>query len=206
MAMTRDELQALLDQVDLRYQVLEEQDALMVGFVIDEDSTYRDADGDPCVPIILRLTEDGELFSAFAPVAWVLEDQANQPAVAETLVQIQSIVKLVRFDWPERKTIVPNIEIPVEEGGLAAGQVYRVLGSILQVVKGYDAAVRRAISDGIVAVSRLGDRSMPRLDADSVANEPGFIDEADHLNGPVSESLDRLFGGDEGPAGGPLRP
>ena len=171
----------------------------MVGFVIDEESTYRNGDGEPCVTVVLRPSEDGEFLTAFAAVDWSLGNPAHRQALTETLIQIQSVFKLVRFDLPKQKLVVPNIEIAVEDGTLSPRQLHRVLLTLIQVVKRYHKKIRRAIRDGIVPPRSTKKSTPPRPSNSGDAGGFGLTDESDLLNGPVSGHRDLLSGSDGGP-------
>lgn len=207
MAMTLSELQTLLDELDLRYQAVPDQQLIMVGFAIDpKESPYRDRDGDPMVALAIRLTEDdGEFLSIFAPMAWALGETPHRAAVAEALVEIQSRFKIVRFDLVQG-TIFPNVEIPLEDGRVTADQLQRVIGAILEVIKTFHVVVTRAINTGTISFDdgKAANEEDEALEsAESAVGEIGrlldLVDEVGGMDVGGLDALERLLGGDGGP-------
>ena len=129
MATTLDEIRRYLDEFDLRYSVDEEHDAIVVGFGCDPSQTnYRDEDGDSFIRLVIRLLENGEFLTVFAPNAWNMEGCAFPAAVFEALATIQSQFKMMRFDHdPHDGEIRPNVELPLEDSSLTSRQFHRVL-------------------------------------------------------------------------------
>ena len=69
MATTFEDLKRFMDESGLKYDTHEEHDVIGIGFGCEpKETTYRDADGDAHVQVIVRLAEQGELVAVFAPV------------------------------------------------------------------------------------------------------------------------------------------
>ena len=147
MAITLDELKDLIESLELRCQAVEKLNAVMVGFKLEEESTYRDPQGDACLAIVFRLAEQGEFLSAFVPACWILGETPHRTVVMEVLLAIQTHFKFVRFDLAEHM-IVANCELPIEDGTVTASQVQRIIGALMQVVEKFDVHVRKAIDTG----------------------------------------------------------
>ena len=149
MAITLDELKNGIESLELRCQSVEQLNAIMLGFRLDEASTYRDRDGDACLAIVFRLSEHGECLSAFVPDCWNLGETPHRAAVAMVLLAVMSKFAFVRFDLAGN-VVVANVEVAVEDGTLTARQVQRIIGALLQAVQKFDVVIRRAIETGKV--------------------------------------------------------
>lgn len=211
MAITLNELKERIESLDLRCQKAGKLKAIIVGFRLGEDSTYRDRDGDACLAIIFRLAEDGEFLSAFVPGCWRLGETLHQAAVREVLLMVQSRFKFIRFDLAE-DTIVANVEVAIEDGTLTARQVQRMIGVLVQVIEKYDVAVRRAIETGEASVVDAEIAPTSAADEDKseeeISSNPppkglarllDLMEEAGGLDGGGIEALERLLGGDDQP-------
>lgn len=211
MAITLTELKKRIESLDLRCQEDEEFQAIMVGFKLDEKSTYRDRDGDACLAVIFRLAEDGEFLSAFVPNCWRLGETLHHAAVREVLLMAQSQFKFIRFDVAEGM-VVANVEVAIEDGSLTARQVQRIIGALVQAVEKYDAAIRRAIETGEASivdeeVDVISAGETAGADAEDSTNPPpkglarilDLMEEAGGLDGGGIEALERLLGGDGQP-------
>lgn len=209
MAITLAELKDHIESLDLRCQAIQEIGAILVGFRLEDECTYRDRDGDPCVPLVFRPAEQGEFLSAFVPGCWFLNDTVHGAAVTEVLLGVQSRLKLVRFDLAEG-TIVPNIEVSVEDGTLTVNQVQRIINVLLGAVRKFDVVVRRAIESGdtsLPALEMFDDNDEGATDAEDPSNPPpdglgrllDLMEEAGGLDGGAIEALERLLGGDGAP-------
>ena len=198
MAATIPQICGFLEDFDLKYRVLEDDTAIAIGFGVDEDdTTYRDKDGDPHVQLVIRLVEDGEFLAIFAPMAWCLDGCDHVPAVMTAFIGIQSQFKMIRFDFdPSDGEVRPNIELPLEDAELTSRQLHRGIAGMLQVLQRFDPVIRTAMTSGVVSFEQVEEdrrerpsRATRRLRR--LAERAGGIDE-----------LERLLGGD-GPSGEP---
>jgi len=187
-----------LDEFDLKYRVLEDDDAIAIGFGVDEDETsYRDKDGDPHVQLVIRLVEEGEFLALFAPMAWCLDGCPHIPAVMTAFIGIQSQFKMIRFDFdPSDGEVRPNIELPLEDAELTSRQLHRGIAGMLQVLQRFDPVIRTAMTTGVVSFEEVGQERRERPSRETrrlrrLAERAGGVDE-----------LEKLLGGD-GPAEGP---
>jgi hypothetical protein len=192
MATTFAELTTFLDDAGLNYDAHEEHNAIAVGFRYEpHENTYRDADGDPHVQLIVRLVEDGEFVVVFTPRAWNLADCDHVAAVCEAAARIQARLKLVRFDLQDDGTLQPNIEIPLEKAPLCAEQLRRAIAGVFLAIRSYDRVIRQAMATGEVDLDLAVDDDEP-----SDFPDTGELSElADRAGG--LDALEKLLGGDD---------
>lgn len=201
MAITVADLERLLDEAKLRHQEMPAHDAVMVGFALEPECTYRDQEGEPHLLLALRLAEDGQFLSVFAAACWSMANAAGRHAIYETLIAIQSRFKLVRFDIAE-DFITPNVEVSIEDGTLTSEQLQRIIGALLQAIRSFDRPIRTAIETGEMALDDIDDHGP----GDSVSNPPAdddvrllrLADEAGGRDERGVDALERLLGGDPG--------
>lgn len=192
MAATIPQICGFLEEFDLKYRVLEDDTAIAIGFGVDEDeTTYRDKDGDPHVQLVIRLVEDGEFLAIFAPMAWCLDGCDHVPAVMTAFIGIQSQFKMIRFDFDSADGEVrPNIELPIEDAELSSRQLHRAIAGLLQVLQRFDPVIRNAMKTGIVSFTDVEESRHTNVPRDvrrlrRLAERAGGID-----------ALEQLLGGD----------
>ncbi|MFM8578087.1 MAG: hypothetical protein ACKOCN_04710 [Planctomycetaceae bacterium] len=181
-----------LDDFDLAYRPIDGDEAIALGFGIDEDeSSYRDRDGDPHVQLIVRLVDEGEFVAIFAPMAWCLDGCEHVPAVMTAFIAIQSQFKMIRFDFDSADGEVrPNIELPIEDAELSSRQLHRAIAGLLQVLQRFDPVIRNAMKTGIVSFTDVEESRHTNVPRDvrrlrRLAERAGGID-----------ALEQLLGGD----------
>jgi hypothetical protein len=180
-----------MDESGLNYDVDEEHAAIAVGFRGNADeTTYRDADGDPHIQIIVRLLEHGEFCAAFVPKAWNIADCEHRAIVCETATRIQSTVKLIRFDLEEEGHLQPNVEIPLEKTPMCAEQLQRAIASLLLLISQFDPVIRHAMTTGEVDLD-LAKEDPPELPTE-ITQILGLAEE----KGVGMDEIERLLGGE----------
>jgi hypothetical protein len=196
MATTFDDLKRFMDESGLKYEPYEEHEVLVVGFGCEPTETsYRDADGDPHVQVIVRIAEQGELVAVFAPRAWNLADCDHRPAVCEVATLIQAQMKLIRFDLDaDTWELQPNIEIPLEKAPMCGQQLHRAVAGVLLAIRRYDPVLRHAMETGEVDFDLIAEEKQTTLPADitrilDLANDAGGLD-----------AIERLLGDSDAPA------
>lgn len=189
MPTTLGKIKRFLDECALRYQANKKHQAVCIGFSCDPDeTTYRDADGDPIVQVIVRLAEKGELVAVLSPQTWRVGDCPHREAVFEAILRMQSRTKLVRFDLDDEGCLTPNIEIALETAPMTAEQLFRGVAGVLFAVRQFDPVIQHAMSTGVV------DLSLVREDLPTPPPEvSGLLDLAKEAGG--IEGLERLLGG-----------
>lgn len=204
MATSIDEIRGFLDECELRYRVDHEDDAILIGFRIDpQTSSYRTPEGEPHVRIVIRVLERGQFVQVFSPNAWNIAGCLHKAAVFEVLASIQSHYKMLRFDYdPADGEIRPNIELPLEDSTLTSRQFHRLLQGVLHGTQRYHQALRLAAEKGEVPAAALAD-----IDSAHAADESlrAWMQLADRAGG--IEALESLIGGsldgDAPPGGSP---
>lgn len=193
MATTFDQLTSFLDEAGLDYDAHAEHNVIAIGFGGEpDDTTYRDADGDPHVQILVRLVERGEFCAAFVPRAWNLADCEHRAAVCEAATRIQSKMKLIRFDLEDEGYLQPNIEIPLEKAPMCAEQLHRAIAGLLIAVRQFDPVIRHAMQTGEVDLD-LAREDVPEPPADITR-----ILELGESTGGL-DALERLLGDSDAP-------
>lgn len=196
MATTFTELQRFLDDAGLTYDVNDEHAVIAIGFGCEpDDTTYRDADGDPYVQVLVRLVEKGEFVTVFVPRAWNLAECTNQQAVCEVVTRVQSKLKLVRYDFEDDGYLQPNIEIPLERAPMCAEQLHRAIAGVLLAVRQFDSVIRHAMETGEVDLERANNDPLEPPEISQLLNL------ADNAGG--IDAVERLLGDDEAP---PIEP
>ena len=193
-----ERVRACLEEESLRYHVDEENDAIVVGFLLDADTTtYRDSEGKARIQVVIRVLEGGEFVAAFTPQAWSIADTPHRSVVLEALVGVQSQYKMVRFDHdPADGEIRPNVELPLEEADVAPRQLHRMIHGIVHCVQRYDAVIRHAKETGVVSWALVREDDDP---PGSTAADAGRLDRLLAEAGGL-DALERLAGGIEEPS------
>lgn len=194
MATNLAQLRTFLDEYDLKYQANEENQVILIGFGLDpERTTFRDEDGDAFLRLVIRIHEEGEFISVFAPAAWNIEENLYKAAVFEAIASIQMKYKMLRFDYdPADGEIRPNIELPLEDSDLTSRQFHRLIHGVMHGVCRFDRVIRRAMETGDVSFDDLEDEPQPAEPADETARLEELADRAGGI-----DALEKLLGGGE---------
>jgi len=181
------------DEHDLKYMVDEKRDAVLIGFGIDPELSYRDEDGDPFIRLVVRVLEGGEFVTVLAPNAWNIDDCIYKAAVLEALVSIQMQYKMLRFDYdPNDGEIRPNIELPLEDATLTSRQFQRLIHGVLHGMGRFDRVIRRAMETGDVSFEDLEGEEQPQVPPTATSR---FKDLAERAGG--IDELEKLLGGED---------
>ena len=187
MATTFAELIQFIEESGLTYEVHEEHKVIAIGFGCEPtETTYRDADGDPSVQILVRLVEQGELVATFAPSAWMLAECEHRQVVCEAACRIQAQMKLIRFDLDNEGHLRPNIEIPLESAPMCAEQIHRAIAGILLVIRRFDCVIRHAMTTGEIDFGLVREAPEPPAEITRIldlASEAGGLGEIERLLG-----------------------
>jgi len=194
MPTTISEIKGFLDEFDLKYQVDEERDAILIGFnCSNENGTYRDEDGDAYLRIVIRVLEGGEFLAVFAPNAWNIADSASKSLILEACVSFQMRYKMLRFDYdPDDGELRPNIELPLENSSLTSQQFHRLVHGVLHGVQQFDRVMRHTIETGEVSFECLDDAGQAPAASEEAARLNDLLERA----GGIDE-LEKLLGGGE---------
>jgi hypothetical protein len=194
MPTTITEIKGFLDEFDLKYQVDEEREAILIGFNCrNENTTFRDGDGDPFLRVVVRVLERGEFVAIFVPNAWNIGDSPSKSLIFEACVSFQLRYKMLRFDYdPEDGELRPNIELPLENASLTSQQFHRLVHGVLHGVQQFDKVIRHALETGVVCFECLDEGEQSALPADDAAR----LEEQVQRAGGIDE-LEKLLGGGE---------
>jgi hypothetical protein len=200
MPTSNEYVQACLDEHSVRYHFDEENDATVVGFLLDEKkTTYRDLEGKPRIQVVIKVLERGDFIIVFAPQAWAIGDCPHNGAVLEALIAVQSQYKMIRFDHdPDDGEVRPNVEVPLDGAELSTQQLHRMIHGIVHCVQRYDGVIRHAMATGEISFSRIREDEPIGIPPAEVARLERLVDEAGGL-----EAFERLVSGadlDEPPA------
>jgi hypothetical protein len=200
MPTSNEHVQACLDEHSVRYHFDEENDATVVGFLLDEKkTTYRDLEGKPRIQVVIKVLERGDFIIVFAPQAWAIGDCPHNGAVLEALIAVQSQYKMIRFDHdPDDGEVRPNVEVPLDGAELSTLQLHRMIHGIVHCVQRYDGVIRHAMATGEISFSRIREDEPIGIPPAEVVRLERLVDEAGGL-----EAFERLVSGadlDEPPA------
>jgi hypothetical protein len=148
MAISLDELEALLREIGIEhYEKHPEGSDIVFGIATEH---YRRPDGEHAILLVAELSENGEYFRLFAPMAYRAAGEHGD-ALLKTCMIIQWMTKLIQFEYDSTDgEIRPIIEFPLEDGKLTAQQLGRCVGGLLQLMEQYDDELRAALDQGVV--------------------------------------------------------
>lgn len=156
MATSKEEITTHLDSIGLKYHV-HERGTIHLGF---QTKTYRDADGDQGIGIVIALEEDGEFVKFFTPMAFRYKDGPHRAAVFQTCLVISYMTKGVQFEYdPNDGEVRMILEFPLEDNHLTLKQVQRCIHTLAGIGEEYYEVMMAAINDGKAATSELSDHS-----------------------------------------------
>jgi len=160
MATTYEQIRGFLDEMELKYQMKEEEPRIYTGFPTKH---YADKDGDKLLFIVILLEEDGEYLKVYAPGAYTCKDSPNQAAVLQTCLMTSWKTKLIQYEYDDTDgEIRAIIEFPLEDAELTKKQLARVLFGLVQLVDKYHPAFDAAFKTGKVDFSALVEGSQLR--------------------------------------------
>lgn len=148
MATTLREIATYLQEEDLRFKEDESKNIIFTGF---RTEAYRDRDGDPNLPIMIRLDEDGEFVHFIAPRCYEYKEGPHKGAVLEACLLVNYMTKMVQFEYdPSDGEVRAVIELPLEDAHLTRKQFMRCLRGLAGVVDHYHDVIQTAINSGKV--------------------------------------------------------
>jgi hypothetical protein len=146
MATTLAEISGFLRKEELRFEQLSEN-KIRFGIATRNYVNPRGAKG---LTMIVELSEDGEYFALFAPMAF----QISGPHVDEFLracMMFQWRTKLIQFEFDEMDgEIRPVIEFPLEDAPLTHKQFMRCVVGLLNLVDEVSPVLTKALETGQV--------------------------------------------------------
>lgn len=146
MAMTLDELTAMLDDIGIKKRERRDDDVIF-GFGTE---SYRAPNGAEGILLVAQLDENGEYFQVYAPMAFKVKPD-HQEAFLKACMMIQWKTKLIQFEFDASDgEIRPVIEFPLEDNKLTRKQLARCIGGLCQIVDRYYTVLNKANDTGEV--------------------------------------------------------
>jgi hypothetical protein len=146
MAMTLQEVKALMDEAEIKSKIDEDKNLIVSTWGMDN---YKDSDGHKGILVIVRLEEDGEYVKVFAPGVYKYKEGPNLVAVLEACMYSSWRTKMVQFEYdPSDGEIRAVIEFPLEDARLTAKQLRRMVSGLANILDDCDSIIRTAIDTG----------------------------------------------------------
>lgn len=148
MSITLDQLEQLLKAVGIEhYQRDDARSCVVFGMTTEH---YARPDGQKSLLVVAEVSENGEYFKLFAPMAYKVEGKNLDPFLRTCMI-IQWMTKLVQFEYDSTDgEIRPIIEFPIEDGSLTAKQLGRSVGGLVQLIEQYSEELHAALEQGVV--------------------------------------------------------
>lgn len=152
MATSIREICGFLDEAKLKYRVEEDRHRVVVFFACDN---YRNVDGEPSVGISINVGPQGRYLGIGAARLYVYKEGPHLAAVLGACLYVSFATAFVQLEWdPEDGEIRATVEFPIEDAQLTSAQFHAALKTLLGVVDGHDAVIRRAIETGALEIPR----------------------------------------------------
>lgn len=146
MPATLSDIEAILDGEGLKYT--RSEDYLRISFGTE---SYRDAEGEPSLFLIIRLEEGGEYFKLMAPNLYSFHPASSGEAFFKALLMVSWRTKLVQFEYDEADgELRAIIEFPLEDATLSKRQLLRCLNGMVQIIDDYHGVIMGALRNGTV--------------------------------------------------------
>ena len=157
MATTLKDIGRFLYEADMKFKLREEKNDAVLSFVTDK---YRDKDGDASLAIIVRIDEDGDYLSIFAPNAFLISKENVAPFL-ETCSIIQWKTKLIQFEYDDKDgEIRPVIEFPLEDAFLTKKQLMRCVVGLFKLIEEYYLVLDNVLKTGAIDFSLQGESAV----------------------------------------------
>ena len=139
MATTIQEISAYLDEDGIKHRCVDDN-TIHTGF---QTHTYVDRNDRNHLALVLRLDENGEFVTVFAPYVY----QAPKKRAGKLFrgfAAIQYRTKMVRFEFdPRDGEIRASIELPLDDAPLTRPQVVRMVRGLVHSVEHWDPVIRK---------------------------------------------------------------
>lgn len=146
MAMTIDEIAALLDEMDFKYH--KKSDMVIHTGVRSEK--FRHPEVGQGVPLVIKLSENGEYLEVFSPMAFRIQGE-HVDAFLKACTMIQWKTKLIQFEYDaDDGEIRPIIELPIEDGRITKRQLERCVFGIVGILDNYYPTLEQAARTGVI--------------------------------------------------------
>ena len=157
MAMTREELEQLLTEMDLKFEVRGPAQLALIF----RTQGYRHPDGEPYLLLVLELEEEGEYLRLFAPSAFVARG-AYVDTFLRACAMVEWETKLIQFEYDDEDGEVrPMIEFPLEDGKVTRLQLERCIRSLCALLETFYVPLQKALDEGKIDLPRGDQRGIP---------------------------------------------
>ena len=143
MAMTIHEIAELLVEEQVHFKIDEEKSSCFV--LCGGMDHYQDPDGEKRLLLAVKLHEEGEYLSIYAPFAFkVPQDRAAVFNTACGIIQWNT--KLVQFEYDKTDGEVrPVIEFPLEDGVVTGKQLKRCIDGMISILDDFYLVLKTVI-------------------------------------------------------------
>ncbi len=161
MATTLKEIAQFLKEADLKFQLREKTDDILVGFTMPK---YENPDGRKQLMVVIKLEESGEFLKLFTPKAYVYKEGPNALAVMKACMYVSWRTKMLQYEYdPSDGEIRAMIEFPLEDAKLTKKQLLRVLMALPELLDRYDGMIHSAMKTGQLTTEDAPDAAVMEL-------------------------------------------
>lgn len=161
MATTLKDIARFLTEADLKFQVHDDKDYILIGFTMPK---YKSPEGRNQLLVVIKLEENGEFLKLFTPKAYVYKDGPHVRAVLKACMYVSWRTKMLQYEYdPSDGEIRAMIEFPLEDAKLTKRQLMRVLMALPELLDRYDSMIRNAIATGKLATGDEPDAQLLAL-------------------------------------------
>lgn len=126
MSINLEQLTSYLEQLQISHEVQRQEDRILTGFNTNNVGN---------LPIIIRLTEEGEFIQFYAPQLLDIKNSVFKGVALQTMASLSYEMKLVRFEYDAIDGEVrASIELPIEDGTITFKQFQRCLLGLVQII------------------------------------------------------------------------
>jgi hypothetical protein len=147
MPATLEQIVSFLDADGLRYKT--EDGFIRTGF---QTSTYRDADGNPGIGLIIKLDDlenEGEFLKVIAPNIYRYPDGPHKAELFQLLLMISWDTKMIQFEYDVQDGEVRAImEFPIADSTLTKRQLMYCLHGLAAIADEHHEAIVAAMTKG----------------------------------------------------------
>lgn len=144
MAVTIDQIAQMLAELGLKYE--KKSDTVIITAF--HTKKYRHPGGAQALPLVIELSENGEYFKVFSPMAFQIQGE-HVDAFLKACMMIQWKTKLIQFEYDANDgEIRPIVEFPIEDGTITKAQLQRCLYGITQIVDEFYPTLEKAARTG----------------------------------------------------------
>lgn len=164
MAMTLEQICALLDQLEYNYKVLKEGDISLIKMVFDTKNFIDPDTQKKGLYLAIFLEENGSYFKLIAPGIFVVKDDTIKESFFKALLMVCNETKLIEFEYSQNsKRVRCVIEFPLEDNILTCKQLDRCITGITDLLDIYYPSLEAAKTGGIIDLTYADNFVIDRL-------------------------------------------